>query len=244
MRRVAVHRRQYRHSSGLAVALMAMGHLVSLHVLLETGLPPVLRRIKDLVGALTLPQPEAITFHAPGLAAEVLARAPLGEPVYGPLANQTCRYFSDSTGSWRWGRPSGCQWRDGSVQLLTHPIWWCGDRGRVERLCQDVPTVTGAFLPRICSRLKARGRSVHQAPDAGESGCGTHTGEPPRLPRFPLQIKPHGLGDPFCSGFLDQSSTGRAVIVLVSTWPASDRRGRGRHASDVRDPEPDLAQPR
>jgi hypothetical protein len=147
-----------------ATDLLGMGHQVSLHVFLGADKGPVMDRIDDIVQDLALPHPEAVTFHAPGLAAEVLAQAPLGEMVYGPLAAQACQYFSDSTGRWRWGHPRGAVAQGGSTQLLTHPFWWVGDRLRVAQLCQR-SIVHGAFLPQLWAELLERGGRL----DSGEA---------------------------------------------------------------------------
>lgn len=115
--------------------LQELGHDVSYHLLLSPGLHTVGERLHELRKRFPRIRPQALTFHGPGVPAEVFAESPFGAPVYGPLAKHLCRYFSDSTGRWRWGDPRNGVPTDMPVQLLVHPSWWAGDFQRVVKLC-------------------------------------------------------------------------------------------------------------
>ena len=113
---------------GFLERLLDLGREVSFHLVLSASSASVERRLQDYVDSIDgLPVPSLITYHAPGVPSEALAQAPHGHGVYAPLAGGTCKYFSDSTGRWRWGDPrfAGLAPTD-TVQLLTHPFWWAG----------------------------------------------------------------------------------------------------------------------
>lgn len=135
--------------------IRSMGHEVSLHMVLGSGLGDFGERIERSASLLGVAVPSALTFHAPGLDAEVLAQAPGGEAVYGPLSRQSCQYLSDSTGRWRWGDPWSATFAERSTQLLTHPYWWGGERGQLELLCERSPE-HARFLPQFRQIGKAK----------------------------------------------------------------------------------------
>ena len=108
--------------------LRDLGREVSFHLVLSASSGSVEQRLQDYLSSIDgLPVPSLITYHAPGVPSEALAQAPHGHGVYAPLASGACKYFSDSTGRWRWGDPrfAGLAPTD-KVQLLTHPFWWSG----------------------------------------------------------------------------------------------------------------------
>jgi hypothetical protein len=131
-----------------AFNIQSLGHVVSLHMLLGPGLEPLEDRIRSAIDQLGIESPGALTFHAPGLDAQVLAQVPGGELVYGRLAENKCQYLSDSTSRWRWGSPWHADFTLRPTQLLTHPFWWVGDRSRVAELCVE-SAEHATFLPQF-----------------------------------------------------------------------------------------------
>lgn len=128
--------------------LKGLGHSVSLHMLLGAGIGALQERVEEAAWKVGIDPPESLTFHAPGLDAEILAQAPGGELVYGRLGAQRCVYLSDSTSRWRWGSPWDVDLLGKPSQLLTHPFWWAGNRSRVVSLCRE-SDFHAAFLPQF-----------------------------------------------------------------------------------------------
>lgn len=142
--------------------LLDLGREVSFHVLLAHGQAGIPERLHQLARDYPRVTPRALTFHAPGIGSRVLAQLPLGAIVYGPLAKRSVRYFSDSTGRWRWGDPHHAEIPSGStIQLLTHPFWWSGTHAVVE-----LPrTFDGPFLPQlVAAKEGAEARDLGLAP--------------------------------------------------------------------------------
>jgi hypothetical protein len=135
-----------------AKELLSLGHVVSLHMFLGGGMDGLDVRVARAAERVGIEPPSALTFHAPGLDAEILAQAPGGAFVYKRLAAQSCQYLSDSTSRWRWGDPWTSEFAGRSTQLLTHPFWWNGDRSRVTNLCQNSAD-HAAFLPQFRSEV-------------------------------------------------------------------------------------------
>lgn len=126
--------------------LVELGRDVSFHLVLSPSVSAIEERLSRLNVRFPSVAPRALTFHAPGVPTEVLAAAPLGNVAYGPLAAGTCKYYSDSTGSWRWGDPRYAHLtEDDVVQVLTHPFWWSGTYNAAELALGDAST----FLPQF-----------------------------------------------------------------------------------------------
>lgn len=118
-----------------AETISDLGHAVSLHMFLGRGLDTLESRLESAATLVDIEPPADLTFHAPGLDSQVLARAPGGARVYERMASRQCQYLSDSTSRWRWGSPWTAEYTARPTQLLTHPFWWAGDRARVRSLC-------------------------------------------------------------------------------------------------------------
>jgi hypothetical protein len=126
---------------------------VSFHLVVSPTVAPVEDRLAGLAERFPAVEPRALTFHAPGVPTEALAAAPLGSAAYGPLVSGKCRYYSDSTGRWRWGDPSYAYLGETDVvQVLTHPFWWSGTYIPTELPLGDAVM----FLPQF-TRLEAIG---------------------------------------------------------------------------------------
>lgn len=145
-------RTQLGHLNSWAKELLSLGHVVSLHMFLGGGMDALDVRVARAAELVGIEPPSALTFHAPGLDAEILAQAPRGAMVYQQLAAQSCQYLSDSTSRWRWGDPWTSEFSGRPTQLLTHPFWWNGDRSRVTSLCKDSAD-HAAFLPQFRSEV-------------------------------------------------------------------------------------------
>ncbi len=128
--------------------LVATGREVSFHLVLSTDSDSIRHRLRQFCEHFTMMEPVALTYHAPGVSVEVLARAPLGRMVYHQLADGVSNYFSDSTGRWRWGDPREAYLPEGAtIQLLTHPFWWSGSDGAPVKL----PLTDTHFLPQFAA---------------------------------------------------------------------------------------------
>lgn len=143
-----------------ALEILRMGHFVSLHLVVSPGLDDIEERAfrySEVLGLRSTAVAEALTFHAPGVDAKVLAALPGGAAVYGSMAAGTCAYFSDSTGRWRWGHPGEISVHDQrAMQVLTHPFWWSkGQRRRELRYDEEVRV----FLPQHADYRRKEGES-------------------------------------------------------------------------------------
>lgn len=119
---------------------------LSFHLVLSTDSDSIRHRLHEFSERFSLDEPAALTYHAPGVSVEVLAKAPLGHMVYSQLAQGVGNYFSDSTGRWRWGDPREADLpENAAIQLLTHPFWWSGDDGAPLHL----PAIDSQFLPQF-----------------------------------------------------------------------------------------------
>ena len=78
---------------------------VSFHLVLSPEAGSIHDRLRALAQRIPSVEPLALTFHAPGVPVVDLPAEPLGAIVYQPLVEPRGRYFSDSTGQWRWGHP-------------------------------------------------------------------------------------------------------------------------------------------
>lgn len=108
--------------------ITALGHSIGLHVdvqltsdfHLDTA-AVVTEQVRVLNAVLNQPV-RAIAAHNPGAIKETPAPATLYDAYSARFTNNTS-YLSDSCMRWRRGCPHD-GWPSGSVQLLTHPIWW------------------------------------------------------------------------------------------------------------------------
>jgi hypothetical protein len=136
------------------------GHRVGFHLLADARFGSANDRLAVLRARFAAPPQAAataVTFHAPGIPTATLARVPLSCPVYQRLADGRCRYYSDSTGVWRWGDPLSDRTIDaGPVQLLIHPFWWSG-RDRIPSVVAVQPKEVGWFLPQVSARYHPPG---------------------------------------------------------------------------------------
>jgi hypothetical protein len=103
--------------------IRSLGHVVGVHVQLEPFATFDERLVRDGV-VVGVDATKDVSIHAPGLPAVFLAKIDRAERVYKRLADG-CQYYSDSTGSWRWGDPvKSLVHGTPNAQLLTHPYWW------------------------------------------------------------------------------------------------------------------------
>lgn len=124
-----------------------LGHNVSFHVILGKRYPPVSEQLSVLRSRFPWTDPVSLTFHAPDRNLAMLARLPLGAQVYDPIVTQIARYYSDSTGRWRWGHPVDVpDIAQIPVQLLIHPFWWAGKEINVDTMAAPL------FLPQLVQR--------------------------------------------------------------------------------------------
>jgi hypothetical protein len=141
----------FKSDAAVAAAVDALRRLqrdVSFHLVLSPGGPTVGDRLGDIVTRFASLELRALTFHAPGVAVTDLANQPLGEIVYRPMVDDVGRYFSDSTGRWRWGHPDQARIEPTElVQVLTHPFWWSGGAEPAEVDNDEATT----FLPQLTS---------------------------------------------------------------------------------------------
>jgi hypothetical protein len=132
---------------GAARVLRDLGHTVSLHLVVAPSFDGIELRVERYTALFDLLDTAFISFHAPGIDAEILASLPGGKAVYTRMANRTCSYFSDSTGRWRHGHPTERSIAGSApVQLLIHPYWW--SLGLSGVMLQEVPGLH-AFLPQL-----------------------------------------------------------------------------------------------
>ncbi len=119
---------------------------VSFHLVLATEAGSISDRLRALAQRIPSVEPLALTFHAPGAPIADLISQPLGSIVYQPLVDASGRYFSDSTGKWRWGHPVHSALEPSElVQILTHPFWWFGGNEAAELADDQALT----FLPQL-----------------------------------------------------------------------------------------------
>lgn len=124
-------------ATAILVRLRALGHDVGLHLdaslydnnpaELQEAAEQECRTLELAVGAPV----RVVSFHRP-------VKSLLGFPerlagrlhAYQPIFFSEIGYCSDSRGSWRYGQPlEHAAVREGrALQLLTHPIWWVGDK--------------------------------------------------------------------------------------------------------------------
>lgn len=126
--------------------LLELERDVSFHLVLSPAAATVEDRLAGLAERFPAVEPRILTFHAPGVPSEALAAAPLGKTAYGQLVSGKCRYYSDSTGRWRWGDPRYADLTGTDVvQVLTHPFWWSGTY-----IAAELPLSEAAmFLPQL-----------------------------------------------------------------------------------------------
>lgn len=115
--------------------LSALGHSIGLHFDVTayaegTDLEASAERERGLLATIAEAPVQSISFHRP--APDLVGRPGLfaGCPhTYEPRFVEAIAYYSDSQGAWRFGHPldSTAFARRASMQLLTHPIWWCFD---------------------------------------------------------------------------------------------------------------------
>jgi hypothetical protein len=176
-----------------------LGHTVSFHVILA-GRSSVAEQLLKLESRFPGINPESLTFHAPGRELAALAALPMGAEVYEPVVTQGARYYSDSTGRWRWGYPlddSGIA--EISAQLLVHPFWWSGQEIRVDPEAARLVVPLRPFRPRAFAR-----QSLIR--DGDPSGSGR-----PLLRRRPHPRRTGRRGCPSrspCAGRAGQAATG------------------------------------
>jgi hypothetical protein len=147
---------------------------VSFHFVLSPDKPTVGDRLGDVATRFPSLEPRALTFHAPGVAVAELADQPLGEIVYRPMVNDVGRYFSDSTGRWRWGRPDQARLEPTElVQVLTHPFWWAGgdqpaelDNARATTFLPQLTSMEDQHATGRLHRISVRSKVTH----SNESG--------------------------------------------------------------------------
>jgi hypothetical protein len=141
--------------------LSRLGRDVSYHLVLSSSAPPIGDRLRALATRFPSVHPRALTFHAPRIPAADLAEEPMGETVYEPLVEDIGRYFSDSTGRWRWGHPVHADLANTDlVQILTHPFWWSG---RYEP-AEVASAHAAAFLPQLAAAPPAAGSVAPHRP--------------------------------------------------------------------------------
>jgi hypothetical protein len=127
-----------------------LGRNLSFHLVLSPTAAPIDERLRVLAHRFPSVRPGALTFHAPRVPVAELATEPMGTTVYGPLVEDTARYFSDSTGRWRWGHPEYAVLTSGDlIQILTHPFWWSGRYLPAEVAATDAV----AFLPQLATSI-------------------------------------------------------------------------------------------
>lgn len=133
------------------MTLASLGHSTGLHVALTLG-SRVSEQVAEARSAGLTFSHHAVSYHAPGLPSSLLAALPLGGQVYASMARSHGKYFSDSTGHWRWGDPRYSHLGHESVQVLTHPYWWTAGEGddRTKRL--DLESLV-SLLPRVARDL-------------------------------------------------------------------------------------------
>ena len=152
---------------GRLARIGALGHRIGLHFdasphtdagTLERAVEADCAALEALTGAPV----ETISFHKP--AESLLGRAaPLAgrRHTYEPRFFDDMAYCSDSQGAWRHGHPLD---RDEvaagrAIQLLTHPVWWCG-RGATPTAVLDMVLgrragELGAEIARSCTSYAA-----------------------------------------------------------------------------------------
>jgi len=124
--------------------LSELGHDVYFHIVLNHSVKRDLLELQEKYPGV---KREVVSYHAPGVGPDKLAELQGGETVYRGLVEKSVRYFSDSTGKWRWGNPIEFTPGDKStIQILTHPFWW------VPRIMEDIldeitPDEVALFLP-------------------------------------------------------------------------------------------------
>jgi hypothetical protein len=138
--------------------LRALGHEVGLHfdaALVEGGVEAFdiaateeCAMLEGLIGAPV----RVISFHRPAPALLGLERALAGRAhAYEPRFFRAIGYCSDSRGAFHHGHPLDhpAVAAGRALQLLTHPIWWCGPKGR------DVTERLDRFVAERATRLRA-----------------------------------------------------------------------------------------
>lgn len=124
-----------RDGAAAVERIVSLGHGLGLHLdaslyaddtdLLDEA---ARREIAVLKAMLSVPV-EAVSFHRPAKTLLGLARPLADRPhAYQPRYFSDMGYCSDSRGGWHHGHPlDHPALREGrALQLLTHPIWWCG----------------------------------------------------------------------------------------------------------------------
>jgi hypothetical protein len=136
--------------------LQSLGHHVSFHLTLSPHVESVTQRLESLSREIPQVSVDCLTFHAPGIPPEVLAAAPFGSTVYESMSTQSGQYFSDSTGSWRWGDPREGFSLTSPVQLLIHPFWLTD---RHQQLVEEIQRSRDVadFMPQLTSLVRATG---------------------------------------------------------------------------------------
>jgi len=132
-------------------------HVVACHQVLGDDLASAKARLAGLCARFPPMVDDVVSFHAPGVGVDVLAGVHGGAVVYDRMVADTCKYFSDATGAWRWGDPTSEDLPTGRpIQVLTHPFWWSAG---TDRILRPPDRDISEFLPQFAARQRGTDRT-------------------------------------------------------------------------------------